>query len=254
MSHPTFATWQDRVTYLLAEYKLLVSGMLLGLCVLVVYYQPQLPSIPDWVAAVTVGWLVLGLPCYLVGLKIARWLHYRNWVTVFHINSVTDEREKYKVPPSTWDARDTDGSAPNLVNDGDAYEVREIDWMDDLEKLRVTGTWLGAAKDSELLTARAHMEAIHDGLLEKASKLSQLRARWSDRAVALQEDLINAGAEARERGLMLEQQVSKDRWQDMRGDIEDNSDDLLEATHRDLADDERRMQQSGPPTNGDEPQ
>ncbi|GAA3872622.1 hypothetical protein GCM10022627_25490 [Haloarcula argentinensis] len=40
MPAPTFADNRDRLTYLLAEYKLLVSGMLVGAVVLFAYYQP----------------------------------------------------------------------------------------------------------------------------------------------------------------------------------------------------------------------
>ena len=86
-----------------------------------------------------------------------------------------------------------------LVNDGDAYEVRELEWIEGIETLEVNGTWLGAAKDSELITAKAHMERVHDSLLDKAATLAQLRGEWSDNAVTLQEKLINTGAEARER-------------------------------------------------------
>ncbi|NLV08817.1 hypothetical protein GOC74_02560 [Halomicrobium mukohataei] len=249
MTEPTFATNRDRLTWLLGEYKLLVSGMILGAFVLVIYYQPQLPGLPDWVAAITVGWLLLGVPCYLVGAKIARWLHYRNWETVFHINAVTDEREKYKVPPDTWTERDTDGAAPNIVNDGDDYEVREFEWFEDLAELRVTGTWLGAARDSALVTSKAHMDRIHDSLLEKAERLAQIRGEWSDKAVDLEEKIINTGAEARERGKMVDMTAAKDSWEEMRGRLDDGGDELLDVSHQDLAIDER----GAPSANGSEP-
>lgn len=260
MSHPTFATWQDRLTYLLAEYRILVTGMFLGILALTAYYQPQAPELPDWIPAILAGWILLGMPCYLAGLKIARWLHRRNWETVFHINAVTGEREKYKVPPETWKARENVDAAPNLVNDGDAYEVRDMEWLDDIEALEVSGTWLGAAKDSELITARAHMERVHDSLLDKAATLAQLRGEWSDNAVTLQEKLINTGAEARERGLMLDENATADTWQEMRGNIEADHDEILEVSERDLAEDERQhmgdghgQQPTGPQQNGSQP-
>ncbi|MBO4249548.1 hypothetical protein IL252_17240, partial [Halomicrobium sp. IBSBa] len=46
MPAPTFQTNRDRLTWLLGEYKLLVSGMILGAFGLVIYYQPQLPTPP----------------------------------------------------------------------------------------------------------------------------------------------------------------------------------------------------------------
>jgi len=261
VSHPTFDSWQDRVVYLLAEYKILIMGLLLGIIGLVVYYQPQAPDLPDWIPAVLAGWVLLGMPCYLTGLKIARWLHRRNWDTVFHINAVTGEREKYKVPPETWKNRENIDAAPNLVNDGDAYEVREMEWLEEVGALEVNGTWMGAAKDSELITAKAHMKRVHDSLLDKAATLAQLRGEWSDNAVTLQERLINTGAEARERGLMLDDTATTDTWKEMRGNIEEERDEILEASERDLAEDERQQTSDGygqpeptdPQTNGSQP-
>jgi len=92
---PTFQNNRDRLVYLLAEYKLLIGGMLVGAAVLFAYYQPQLPTLPTWIPAIAVGWLVLAIPCYLVGAKIARWLRRRNWVEVHHVNAVEDTTEKY---------------------------------------------------------------------------------------------------------------------------------------------------------------
>ena len=85
---PTFANNRDRLTYLLAEYKLLIFGMGMGVLLLIWYYQPTIPSPPTEVASVAVGWLLLGPICFPIGRKIAIWLHYRNWPTVNHITAV----------------------------------------------------------------------------------------------------------------------------------------------------------------------
>jgi len=256
MSLPTFSDKWDRLTYLLAEYKLLVAGMFLGVVLLVWYYQPAIPSPPTEVASVAVGWILLGPICFPIGRKIALWLHYRGWPVVFHINSVTDTREKWFVPPETWENKEVDGPAPHLVNDRSDYEVREFDWMPEINELRVRGTWMSAAKDSELITSRTHMERIHDTLLSKAETLAQMRAEWSDRALDMQEKIINAGAEARERGQMVEMDAAQETYRKMRGDVEgDNPEEIVEANFRDLAEDERPGGPAAPPeTNGEAPQ
>lgn len=240
MTQPTFSNNKDRLVWLLSEYKLLVFGLLMGMGFLVWYYQPAVPKPPTWVAALAVGWMVLGPICFPIGRRIALWLHYRNWPTVFHINAVEDIREKWFVPPETWENKEVDGVAPHLVNDRDDYEVREFEWMPEIGELRVRGTWLSAAKDSELVTSRTHMERIHGGLLEKARRLAEIGGQWSDRAIQMQEELINAGAEARERGQLVDKDAARDVYEDMRGDIEPaDGDDFLEVTARDLAEDER---------------
>jgi len=243
VSHPTFASNKDRLTYLLAEYKLLVFGMLLGALALVWYYQPVIPSPPAWAAGLTVAWILFGPLCFPAGVRVAKWLHYRNWEEVHHINAVEDVREKWMVPPDTWKDRETDGPAPNLVNDGDAYEVREFEWLDDIEQLRVRGTWLSAAKDGDLVTSRTHMERIHDGLLDKARTLAELAGQWSDRAIQMQENIIMSGAEARERGQLVDKDAARDVYQEMRGDVDPvDADEFLDVTERDLAEDERPTQ------------
>jgi len=256
MTLPTFANNRDRLVYLLVEYKLLVIGMGMGALVLIWYYQPTIPSPPTEVAALAVGWLLLGPICFPTGLRIAKWLHYRNWPTVHHINAVKDVREKWFVPPQTWENKDVDGPAPHLVNDRNDYEVREFEWMPEISELRVRGTWMSAAKDSELVTSRTHMERIHDSLLEKAETLAQMRAEWSDRALDMQEKIINAGAEARERGQMVEMDAAQETYQQMRGDVEPgDAEEVVSAGLRDLAEDERPGGPVVPPeTNGEVPQ
>jgi len=237
---PTFASNWDRLAYLLAAYKFLVTGLILGVSGLLLYVSPELPDPPEWGKAYVVAWLLFAIPCYVAGLFIVRWLRKRRWHTVFHINSVTDEREKYLVPPSVWDEKTVDGPAPFPVNDSDDYEVREFEWLEDIEELRVRGTWMSAAKDSELVTSRHHMRRIHNGLLEKAEKLAKLRGEWSEKSIEQQEKQINATAEARERGQMMDASAVKSTWEDMRGRLDD-TDDLLPADTRDLAHDEREQ-------------
>jgi len=251
MSHPTFANNRDRLTYLLSEYKLLVFGLLVGVGFLIWYYQPAIPKPPTWVASLAVGWIVLGPICFPAGRKIALWLHYRNWEEVYHINSVEDVREKWYVPPETWNQKEVSGPAPNLVNERSDYEVREFEWLEDIGELRVRGTWVSAAKDSELVTSKTHMKRIHSGLLEKARTLAQLAGQWSDRSIQMQEELIISGAEARERGQLVDKDAARDIYDEMRGDVEPaDAGDFLEASHRDLAEDERP---TPPAENGQDP-
>jgi len=109
---PTFQNNRDRLTYLLAEYKVLVGGMAIAAVLLVAYYQPQAPTLPTWIPALLVGWLVLAIPCFLVGRKIAVWLRNRRWIQVHHVNAAEDVVEKHNVPPEIWQNKTVEGPDP----------------------------------------------------------------------------------------------------------------------------------------------
>lgn len=216
---PTFANNRDRITFLIAEYKLLVSGMIIGILGLVAYYQPEV-SAPAWVPALLVAWLLLALPCYLVGLKIARWLRNRNWTTVHHVNAADDVIEKYNVPPQIWRDKTVEGADPYPVNGGSAWAVREYEWLDDVEELRVEGVWLEGLEDTAQYTAKSMLTDMHGWMLDQLEKLADTRAKWSRGVVEYEEETINALTEARERGVTLERETARDVFDGLAGDGE----------------------------------
>jgi len=230
---PTFQNNRDRLVYLLAEYKLLIGGMLVGAAVLFAYYQPQLPTLPTWIPAVAVGWLVLAIPCYLVGAKIARWLRRRNWVEVHHVNAVEDTTEKYYVPPELWREKEIDGPDPYPVNGGSAWAVREYEYLEDIDQLRVEGVWLEGCQDTQLMTSKKQMQDIHGWLIDRAEELAAIRGRWSRGSVELQKKLVTADAEANERGQMIQKTAAKETFGDL---IEDGENPEDAPTIHDLTD------------------
>ncbi|MBX0325582.1 hypothetical protein EGH21_21390 [Halomicroarcula sp. F13] len=223
MPAPTFQNNRDRLTYLLAEYKFLVGGMFVGAIGLVAYYQPQAPTLPTWIPAVLVGWLVFAIPCYLVGAKIARWLRQRNWVEVHHVNAVDDTVEKYYVPPAVWQEKEIPDDAPDPypINGGRAWAVREYEYLEDVDQLRVKGVWLEGCQDTELMTSKKQMQDIHGWLIDRAEELAAIRGRWSRGAVELQQKPVTADAEANERGQMIQKTAAKDTFGDLIEDGEE---------------------------------
>jgi hypothetical protein len=255
---PTFSNNKDRITYLLAEYSLFVGGIALGLIALAIYYQPSLPELPPWVPAVAVAWIALGFPCWAAGVKIYKWWRKRNWVTVHHINAVQDVREKYVVPPKIWKEKNVEKGEPHLVNDQSAFEVREFDWQPDIDQLTVSGTWMGEAKDSALVTDKKHMKAIHSYLLDAFESLQQLRATWSDQSIEMQGEIINSGAEARERGQLLDKTGARDVWEQYVDEPEMDEDppDLIDEIEEQAAEDDALNDPEGAEIspNGDTPE
>ncbi|AGN02816.1 hypothetical protein L593_14385 [Salinarchaeum sp. Harcht-Bsk1] len=210
---PTFGSWRDRLTYLVAEAQLLVAGLLISLGIMVLWFQPKLPGVPGWVYGAIAATLLIGPILFGFFMSFIGWLRTRHWVTVHHINGVTDTREKYKVSPEVWAEKTVEGPSPYRVNDGDAFEVREFDYYDDQDELIVTGAYFSKLADSKLITVQAMLEDIHGQLIETAIAYNKLRGRISRMGVEIERDVVNFQAEADERGLMGRKTAVKERFE-----------------------------------------
>lgn len=218
---PTFASKWDRITYLLAEFKYLVTGLLLGVIGLIIYYQPTV-TLPDWIPALLVGWLILGVPCYLIAHKIATWLRRRNWVEVHHVNGRTDDLEKHYVPPETWRNKTVDGPDPYPVNGGSAWAVQEYEYLEDVGELRVKGVWLEGLQDTQLYTSKSMMVDMHGWMLDQIEKLADTRAKWSRGVVQYEQETVNDFAEIEERGKTLSRTTGRDVFESVSGDDDED--------------------------------
>ncbi|WP_265109614.1 hypothetical protein [Halosolutus halophilus] len=249
----TFDSWSDRLTYVVAEAQLLVAGVVMSIAVALIWLRPELPGIPPivhgWIAAL----MLLGPP--LLGLFItgAKRLRQRNMVEVYHINGVTDTREKYYVEPGVWDGKTVEGPSPYPVNDGDSFEVREFDWhadQGDSGTLIVTGCYFSQMADSKLITTKTMLEDIHGDLVEAFLEYNRLRGRISKMGLQIQSDVINEEAEADERGLMNPRTAVKNRFESAKKDAEDRDiDEIKDITEYvdDYTDEHGIETTSGPP-------
>jgi hypothetical protein len=216
----TFGGWADRLTFVLAEGQLLVAGLAVSFGILLLWLKPDLPGIPPIVGGILAAHLLLGPP--LAGLFItgARKLRNRNMVTVYHINGETDTRKKYYVEPGVWDEKTVDGPSPYVCNDGDAFEVREFDWHEDVGTLSVRGCYMSQMADSKLVTCKTMLEDVHGDLVEAYLELNRLRGRISKMGLQIQADVINEEAEADERGQMNPRTAVKDRFEAAKKDAQ----------------------------------
>jgi hypothetical protein len=250
----TFGDWRDRLTYVVAEAQLLVAGVLVALGLALAWFNPSLPGIPPWVSKLLVGWLVLAPPTFLAGLRFARWLRSVFWPTVYHVNAITDDREKYHVPPEIWSEKTVNGAPPHRVNDGDDYEVREFDWAPeygDKGTLTVKGTWLSQVQDAKLLTAKSHFERIHDELQDAFLELTYRRDAEDELANRLQKRIITRVVEARENGEMLAPDDVNDVIESFKDEMKERTgrEELSEIRPDDLPSDGRPELPGGETTN-----
>lgn len=250
----TFGDWRDRVTYVLAEAQLLVTGVLVSIGLALAWFNPQLPGIPGWASDLFIGWLVLAPPSFIVGLRFARWLRSRLWPTVYHTNAVDDVRQKYHVPPDIWEEKNVNGAAPHRVNDGDDYEVREFDWAPEYGEegtLTVKGVWLSEIADAKLVTSRVHFERVFGELQDDHLELTYRRDAEDELANRLQRRIVTRMAEAREQGEMLEPDDVKEVVESFKDTMRERTDreGLTDINAEDLPDDGRPGLPQGETTN-----
>ncbi|WP_222915046.1 hypothetical protein [Natrinema sp. SYSU A 869] len=224
----TFGNWKDRLTYIIAEAQLLVLGVAISVGILLLLVRPSVPGVPPIAVGIAVALMLLGPPLFGLFAVGAEKLRNRHRETVYHINGVTDTREKYYVAPELWDQKTVDGPSPYVANDGDAYEVREFEHFEDMDELRVTGCYMSQMADSKLVTSKAMLEDVHGDLVDAFLQLNRLRGRISKMGLEIQSDVINQEAEADERGLMNPKTTVKDRFDAAKSDVEDKAREDIE--------------------------
>lgn len=217
----TFGSWSDRLTYIVAEGQLVVLGVLFMLGAGLVLYQPDLPSVPP----IVVGWLaalmLFGPPLLAFWITFVRRLRRRRRIAVHHVDATHDTVQKYYVAPEIWSEKTVDGANPYPVNGGSGWAVQSFEFVEDVEQLTVEGVWLSECEDTKLMTSKSHMEAIYGKLTESHIALNIMRDSISELGADIQKRVTNKGAEAREKGTMMDETAVKDVFDDFTGDIAD---------------------------------
>lgn len=243
---PTFRNKWDRITYLLGQFRFWIALAVIVAMGALLYFRPTV-DVKDWQVAAIGAYILIFVASLPLALKFAEWLRRYRYVEVHHVNAVDDTIEKWLVPPAVWENKTVDGDDPWPVNDQSAWGVREFDWYESTDSLVVEGSWLRAAADDALATEKAHMEEMHDFLLDVYQIVGKLRGRFSRMSMDVERKTVNAVHEAQERGKMMDRTAVKNVWEDAAGEIEDtipddhpDMDDLADAADGDLPPAENR--------------
>lgn len=224
---PTFSNATDRVVYLLAQYRFIVSAALIMLGLYLGIAQPKIPSVPQWVTSILSGLLILGPPSYIGGAKIANYLHEANRVPIYHVNVVEDEIEKWLVPPQIWREKTVEGPDPYPVNGGSGWAVQEWDWQEGTETLVVRGVWLSELEDTKLLSEKEHMRSMYGKLLDSHLSLAIMRNSLREIGGDIQTRVMNRVTKSIERGTHLDKTGVKETFEAFEQDVESiGADDL----------------------------
>ncbi|SDM50313.1 hypothetical protein SAMN04487949_1880 [Halogranum gelatinilyticum] len=166
---PTFRNNKDRAVYLLGEYKIPLSVMVLAAGVWAVYASPQLPDVPQSVAAFALASFVLALPTYMFGNAISSYLFPGpERIEVGIADPGTESMYRVvTVLPEVWESKTVVGAPPFQPEDGVDYVVTRFNWYDDIGELEVRGceqadlepglAWENASRVDELY---AHHHAV----------------------------------------------------------------------------------------------
>lgn len=268
---PTFNNWTDRVIYVITEAEYLTAGVLTAVALGMLYFDVQIPRVPPPITHLLIATLLFSPWLFIAGLKFAQWLRKRNWVEVHHVNAVHDTVEKYKVPPAIWSDKTVDGPDPWPVNGGDAWAVREFEWIEATGELRVRGTWLSGCTDDELLTSKRQLKEVHGGLLDAYIELGAMRDHIGQLGAEVEEATLNEAWLAQEEGRAMDPSVIREGIEDAReqaqemgrGDIPTTRESVREIdledptrdaeTHRQGGDERGRYERDADDANGHHP-
>ena len=229
----TFGGWSDRITWILAEAQILVLGLLITVGAALLIYRPSIPSLPP----IVVGWIAAGLlfgpPLFGFFVAFVRRLRQRRMVEVHEVNARKDLLKKWYVEPEIWGDKKVEGPNPYPVNGGAGWAVQSFDFDDDMNELRVKGVWLSECEDTKILTEKSHMESIYEKLTESHISLKIMRESISELGADIQGRIINRGAEAREKGTMMDPEGVKEVFESFEESISDIGDDDLPTLEMD---------------------
>lgn len=137
---PTFRDNRDRIVYLLAEYKIPLTLMLMAAGVWAAWVRPELPTPPKSAVAFSVAWFFLAIPSYFFGKRIAAYLYSPPTYTVGIADPGSSSIYAAKrVPIEIWEEKSVTGFPPMEPAQGFDFVVTKWEWYQDIGELEVRG-------------------------------------------------------------------------------------------------------------------
>jgi hypothetical protein len=228
MTEPTFSGWRDRAMFAFAEHPFVILAglmMLLASFVAFLLWGPSI-TVPPFILDFLVGSIVLLPMTAPSGWLIVRYVRRLSWIEVHlcdaeaHAKQDGKAQEKFMVPPEVWKDKNVGEYPPTPINGGAAWQVQSYEWDEDLRELYVNGTPVPEVNSDRMFSWRNYVKDLFDHLIETKLQLGRARDRTSLMAADIQEAELNTAAEARERGVMLDSEATKDAWEDATSDLD----------------------------------
>jgi len=197
---PAFPNDRDRVTYLLAKYRIPITITVLAGGVWFAALEPSLPTPTERQQAFATAWGILAVPTYWVGLKIADYLYSEDWAFV----GVTDpgEQERYdlrKVPPDLWEEATINGPTPLEPDEGKAdYVVTRYQYYEELDELEVRGVPKSGMTPAEATRYETRVDQYYDHYVGVLEAYAKLKSSMAEQATRIHDETLMQMVETRE--------------------------------------------------------
>jgi hypothetical protein len=231
----------DRLTYLLAEYRMGVYLFAIAGFALVASGRAGVPELPPIVGIALQGFLAGILPAFILGKKVIvdKFIpdqRLRVLVVDPHQGMATTAK---KVSRGTWENRRRGDLPAFEPREGNVdYVVTHFEWFDDLEVLEVEGVNEEIANPLDVLARDGVLDEVYGELLDAYKELARLKATIRSKTTRIEADNVNALMAAYEHGTSFRpgdagRVIDRDEWEEHEADAEDRdrTDDAARNGH-----------------------
>jgi hypothetical protein len=175
---PTFADNRDRITYLLAEYKVPIALVVVAGMIWMAAFTPSIPEPPEALLAGTAAAGLLAFPAFFLAKVVVGWFDTFDGYRVGVSHPGTEPiHQVWKVPSEIWDAAEIDDARPYPDVDGVDYVVTSFEWVEDIEQLRVRGVDRAEMQPAEAWASADRVDEYYTHYLGTLRSYASLKSR-----------------------------------------------------------------------------
>lgn len=217
---PTFQNNRDRFVFLLAEFKIPLAVIVTAIIVVVAFVRPELPEPPGHVLSFAVAAGLIALPSYVIGYLIAK--PDVDYVRVLEADAGEAEKaEPHNIPRHIWDDREETGPPAYQLPNG-VYLVRDLEYLDDVESLRIEGIWKATATPMECWRAEKRVDDMYGWMTDRLQEATTALARIERMGVEIHDSVVREYVEVDEKAKMPADGIVTEAIEDAINDLSTN--------------------------------
>lgn len=239
---PTFGSNKDRVTYLLAEYKIPIGFVAVALIIWMAAFTPSIPEPPEAMLAGAAAAGLLSFPAFFVAKTVIGWFDTFDGVKVGVSHPGTEPVHTiYQVPTEIWENAEIEEARPYADVDGVDYVVTSFEWLDDIGELRVRGVDRAEMQPAEAWASADRVDQYYKHFLQTLRSYASLKSRVGEKVTEAHDSTIMQMLGERERAELAPGVEITDLINEIEADEEDElpeppgdfEDDLVDAPEYD---------------------
>jgi len=245
-SGPESRSRSDQITYLIAQYRLLIGGGIVVLIGLQVAGIISIPGLPSWILPLSLSLGVSGVVGYLAAQRVVSQFFPDNREIIleldFDAETGSTKADIHLAPGPMWSNREQ-GEHPALSPDSGAVDAVVSSFEFDEDLIRVEGSNPELSNPISLAARKGQFESVKSDIIQEAERADRLEQTLELRALEMQREIAQSIISGIETGAgVSEQSVSRIA----RADAESLS---FGAEQRERAESEE-SEQEGAKTNG----